>query len=255
MGPWLRLALRGVDIGQRARFLGTPHIRARGAVIIGDDFVFRSLPVKSHLVVDAGARLQIGDGVAFEHGASVSCSSEITIGDGARFGAFTTLLDLDYHEVNDRAKGGVPKPIRIGEGVRLGARVTVLRGAMIGEGAVIEPGSTVSRAIPPHARAGGVPARVLGDVSLPHDTGAGDLGEIVPRAVMEALHLSDLPQLSAARRLFPSWDRMAAAQIASLLEDELGQPMPREAILEAKDVHEILLAVSRALFGPPPKAG
>lgn len=235
----LCFALRGAQIGARARFVGEPYIRSRGALRIGEDFVFRSRPVQSHLVVDPGGTLTIGRGVAFEHGVSVSCSSEITIGDGVRVGAFGTLLDLDYHETRDHSKSGVPKPIRIGAGARLGARVTVLRGGVIGEGAVIEAGSTVSRAIPPNVRAGGVPARVLGDVSQP----ASDLDELVPRAVMQALRLADPPQITASRRLFPRWDDLAAARIAAVLEEELGRELPRAALLRAGSIAEILAIV------------
>lgn len=243
----LRLSLRGARIGRDPRFVGEPFIQSRGALRIGDDFVFRSRPVRSHLVVDAGGTLEIGSRVAFEHGAQVSCSSEITIGDGARFGAFATILDLDYHEVQDRMKSGTAKPIRIGAGARLGARVTVLRGGLIGDGAVIEPGSTVSRAIPPNVRAGGVPARVLGDRDLPHDTPAGDLGELVPRAVMVALRLADPPQITASRRLFPQWDALAGARIAALLEEQIGRDLPREPIARAGSIGEILAIVGHAL--------
>jgi len=243
----LRSALRGVEIGARPRFVGAPYVRCRGTLSVGDDFVFRSRPVQSHLVIDVGARLVIGHRVAFDHGASVSCSSEITVGDDVRIGPFVTVLDLDYHEVQDRMKAGVAKPIRIGAGARLGARVTVLRGAVIGEGAVIEAGSTVSRAIPPHVRAGGVPARVLGDASLPHETRAGDLGELVPRAVMEALRLVEPPPITAPRRLFAQWDEVAAARIAALLEEQIGAELPREAIRRAGSVAEILTIVGEAL--------
>ncbi len=242
----LRLSLRGARIGRDPRFVGEPFIRSRGVLRIGDGFVFRSRPVQSHLVVEAGGTLVIGGQVAFDHGASVSCSSEITIGDGVRVGAFGTILDLDYHQAGDHAKSGPAKPIRIGAGAVLGARVTVLRGALIGEGAVIEPGSTVSRAIPPNARAGGVPARVLGDKGLAHDTRAGDLGELVPRAVMLALRLADPPQITAQRRLFPQWDALAAARIAALLEEQIGRDLPREAISRAGSIEEILTILGRA---------
>jgi acetyltransferase-like isoleucine patch superfamily enzyme/acyl carrier protein len=242
-----RVWLRDAQIGARARLIGRPLIQCAGELLIGDDFFLRSRPVRSHFVIGAGARLVLGHGVTFDHGAAVSCFSEIAVGDGASFGPFAILLDSDFHQVTDRASAGAPKPIKIGAGARLGARVTVLRGAVIGAGAVIEPGSTVARAIPPGVRAGGVPARVLGEADALHATRAGDLGEIVPRAVMTALGLDEPPQLTASRKLFPRWDGLAAARIAALIQEELGLDLPRDDLVHAASVGEILDRVAAVL--------
>ena len=57
---------------------------------------------------------------------------------------------------------GERKPVRIGDDVWIGARVTILPGADIGNGAVIGAGSVVRGKIPPMAVAQGNPARVVG---------------------------------------------------------------------------------------------
>lgn len=242
-----RLLFRDAQIGVGAHVTGRPHIASRGTLVIGDDFVFHSRPVRSHLIVGPGAKLVIGDGVAVEHGCAVSCFAEITLGDGVCIGPFSSLLDHNFHEIGDRAAPGTPRPIHIGKGARLGARVTVLRGVSIGEGAFIEAGSTVARAVPPGVRAGGVPARVLGDRHSPHRTPAGDLGELVPRAVMVVLRLAEPPQITAARSLFPQWDALAGARIAAVLEGEIGRDLPREAIARAASVAEIMDRIAHTL--------
>lgn len=241
------IVFRGATLGARPRIIGRPFVQSRGTLVLGDDLEIRSRPVRTHLIVGPGGKLVIGDDVALEHGCGVSCYSEVTVGDGVRLGPFCSVLDLDFHEVTDRGSSGTPRPIRIGEGARLGARVTVLRGAIIGDGAVIEAGSTVARAVPPGVRAGGVPARVLGDKASPHDTPAGDLGELVPRAVMRALGLADPPQITATRKLFPRWDALAGARIAALLEEETGMDLPREAIARAASVAEIMDRIAHTL--------
>jgi len=53
------------------------------------------------------------------------------------------------------------KDIVIGECVWIGARATILPGAKIGEGAIIQAGSVVHGEIPPCAIAGGNPAKVF----------------------------------------------------------------------------------------------
>jgi acetyltransferase-like isoleucine patch superfamily enzyme len=56
---------------------------------------------------------------------------------------------------------GQSKPIILEDDVWLGARVIVLKGVTIGQGAVIGAGSVVTRDIPPHSVAVGQPARVV----------------------------------------------------------------------------------------------
>jgi maltose O-acetyltransferase len=51
--------------------------------------------------------------------------------------------------------------IIVGDDVWIGAGALILQGVHIGRGAVIAAGSVVSRDVPEHCIAGGVPARVI----------------------------------------------------------------------------------------------
>ena len=51
--------------------------------------------------------------------------------------------------------------MEIGDDVWLGVNVTVLKGVNIGDGALVGAGSLVTKSIPPHVIAAGVPARVI----------------------------------------------------------------------------------------------
>ncbi len=53
------------------------------------------------------------------------------------------------------------KPIHIGNGVWLGANVTVIGGVTIGDGSVIAAGAVVTKDIPAGVVAGGVPCKVI----------------------------------------------------------------------------------------------
>jgi len=120
-----------------------------------------SRPVPSHLVANLGARITLGDRVFISYGAAISSSIEVSIGDGTRLGPFGVIMDSDFHVAGDRNAVAEAKAVRIGRGVVLGSRVSVLRGSEIGDGARVQSGSVVSGAVPPGAVVGGVPARTI----------------------------------------------------------------------------------------------
>ncbi len=55
------------------------------------------------------------------------------------------------------------KPVKIGNHVWIGTRVTILKGVNIGDGAVIAAGSVVTKDIPAGSLAAGVPAKIIRD--------------------------------------------------------------------------------------------
>ena len=57
------------------------------------------------------------------------------------------------------------KPITIGNGVWLGASVTVIGGVTIGDGSVIAAGAVVTADIPAGVVAGGVPCKVIRQIT------------------------------------------------------------------------------------------
>ena len=101
---------------------------------------------------EPGGRIEIGDDVFLNFGASIRSRARVTI---SRNVAVAPLCLID-----DSAEGG-GRPIEIGPDVWLGARVVVRGGACIGAGATITAGSEVTGIIPPGVVAGGRPARVL----------------------------------------------------------------------------------------------
>ncbi|HEY0188076.1 MAG TPA: sugar O-acetyltransferase [Cellulomonas sp.] len=97
----------------------------------------------------------------------------ITIGDdvllGPKVGLYTSNHSLDRAE---RVTGACEaRPITIGDGVWVGANVTILPGVTIGDGAVIGGGSVVTKDVPAGTVAVGNPARVLREITAADRTG------------------------------------------------------------------------------------
>ena len=57
------------------------------------------------------------------------------------------------------------RPITIGDNCWIAGNVSVCGGVTIGEGSVIGAGSVVTRDIPPHSLAAGVPCRVIREIT------------------------------------------------------------------------------------------
>ena len=154
-------------VGRGTIIAGLPTVINDGVIQIGDECLISSRPIQSHFVTMPGAVITIGGGVLISYGAAISAMRAITIGDDTRIGPFCVILDIDYHRTGDRDSHGGAAPVQIGRHVTIGARVTVLRGARIGDGAKVMSGSTVSGIVASGAVVAGVPARVTGTALEP----------------------------------------------------------------------------------------
>jgi acetyltransferase-like isoleucine patch superfamily enzyme len=110
--------------------------------------------------------ITIGTEVFINRGVNITAPAPVTLGDHCLIGPYA-VLNSGNHRFADgkrriRDQGHDLAPITVGRDAWLGAHVTVLAGARIGEGAVVGAGAVVTRDIPDHSVAVGVPARVIG---------------------------------------------------------------------------------------------
>ena len=125
-------------------------------------------------------RISIGDN-CYLTSVILMCESQIAIGNRVIIGWNSALADSDFHPIDPAlriqdaitlspAGGGhtrppiQSKPIIIQDDVWIGPMVTILKGVIIGHGAFIEPGSMITRDIPPGTRVGGNPAAIIGKI-------------------------------------------------------------------------------------------
>jgi acetyltransferase-like isoleucine patch superfamily enzyme len=113
----------------------------------------------------------LGTNVNF-NGLQVLGNGAVSIGDNFHSGEECLLIcqnhDFDTGEAIPYGTGYVPRDIVIEDNVWLGARVIVLGGVRIGEGAIIQAGSCVVGDIPKCAIAGGHPAVVFKTRDVDH---------------------------------------------------------------------------------------
>ncbi len=117
--------------------------------------------------VNSGARLRLGSGY-MNHDCVIDCFDSITIGHNVVISERVVMRDSDNHAICSLGedekcveKRVLSAPIVVEDHVWIGMNVTILKGVTIGEGSIIAAGSVVTRDIPPHCMAAGVPAKVI----------------------------------------------------------------------------------------------
>lgn len=114
----------------------------------------------------ASANLSIGRECFVNVGCVFDASERIEIGDGVALGQHV-LMTTNSHAWGhpDRRAGALEAaPIRVGAGAWIAARAVLLPGVTVGDGAIVTAGAVVTRSIPAHTMAGGVPARHIRDL-------------------------------------------------------------------------------------------
>jgi acetyltransferase-like isoleucine patch superfamily enzyme len=166
-----RIALRRCQqVGTRPRLFGRCKVINYSRITIGDRLLMYGDAVRCELGAHGGGRLEIGHRVFINYGSAISAHTHVRIGNGCLIGQYAIIMDCDYHRPGGGSGHGDSRPISIGRGVWIGARVTVLKGVSIGDGAVIGAGSVVTSDIPARVLAAGVPARVLKHLEADFDS-------------------------------------------------------------------------------------
>ena len=113
-----------------------------------------------------GKGLIVGDNVGMGSHGFWGCAGGIEVGDDTIFGNYVSLHSENHNykkmDVPIRLQGVSHKGIKIGKNCWIGAKVTILDGAIIGDGVIIAAGSVVTAGeYSNNAIYGGVPAKII----------------------------------------------------------------------------------------------
>ena len=113
--------------------------------------------------------MHIGDRVFVNSGSRIVSFEKITIGDDCLLAAGVTILDHDHQSefidgqpVRDKYNTA---EINIESGVWIGEKVTILKGVTIGKNSVVAAHAVVTKDIPANCIAGGIPAKVIKELT------------------------------------------------------------------------------------------
>lgn len=178
-----RFFRKGIRVGKGLRIYTRLDIRGSGSLTIGDNCIVAGIKGdKTQFVtlytLDRSAEIEIGDNARL-YAARISCRFRMKLGGDVHIEE-SGIMDTDFHSIDQQR--GDPKyesrekcEVFIGNRVMIGARSLVTKGVKIGDGAVIVPGSVVSRSLPPFCLACGNPAKAV-DIydSDSHQSGTAD---------------------------------------------------------------------------------
>lgn len=140
-------------------------------IIIGDCSrigAYSLITCTSHLS-KYGRGIQIGRNFSVGQFSEFGAAGGIVIGDDVIMGSYVSFHsenhNFDNPNVLIREQGVTSKGIKIGNNVWVGAKVTFLDGAEIGNNSVVAAGAVVSGVFPGNVVLGGVPAKIIKTIS------------------------------------------------------------------------------------------
>jgi acetyltransferase-like isoleucine patch superfamily enzyme len=139
-------------------------------------FNFRKLP---HAFIRVGERSFVGESVIIRGQGGVSIGKAVLIGPGAQLLAVNHNYGDPTTPILDQ--GITARGIVVEDGAWIGAGALVLDGVHIGRNAVIGAGAVVTKDVPGHSIAVGVPARVTETVRTGSDLTAREIARLTER--------------------------------------------------------------------------
>ena len=148
------------------------------AIVFGENTMFDGV----QMALGKSATMRVGNFV-YAANMIMLAEQEIVIGDHVFIGFNVVLADSDFHPLDPALRMAdaiavspvgvlqrkprppiATAPVIVEDDVWIGPNSAILKGVRIGAGSFIEPGSVVTKDVPPRSRVLGNPAQVIGQV-------------------------------------------------------------------------------------------
>jgi acetyltransferase-like isoleucine patch superfamily enzyme len=122
----------------------------------------------NHIEMISKGKLEIGTNLSMSEYSRIVAHQQITIGNKVTIARFVSILDHDHRF--ERKNGSIEMegytmaPVKIGNQVWIGDKVTILAGTEIGSNVIIAANSVVRGKLDGNAIYGGIPAKKLKDL-------------------------------------------------------------------------------------------
>lgn len=133
----------------------------RWGAAVGEGATFHhGFEVRNARGLRVGARSSIGNDAILDARGGLTIGSDVNLSTGVQ-------IWTGQHDWQSETFAYEKAPVTIGDHAWISARVIILPGVTIGEGAVIAAGAVVTQDVAPYTLMGGVPAKKLGDRPSP----------------------------------------------------------------------------------------
>lgn len=155
-----------IVIGYNVR-IASPHklqLRGNATLKIGDNTI-----IEDDTLLNLSGDCQIGSNCYLSVRVLIGCSLKVLIGNQVAIGPNVIILDTN-HEFDDVNRpiveqGAVSKEVIIGNDCWIGANAVILPGVKLEQHVVVASGSVVTKSFPKNVLVGGVPARILRELT------------------------------------------------------------------------------------------
>ena len=195
-------ARKALAVAAPTVFKGAGRIRVTNTTLFGEPVSPGSYDCSYVEARTVKSFIDIGAGTAINNKATlISEGAGIHIGARCLIGPEFQVFDSNMHQMpvaRRREPDDKPRGVQIGDDVFIGARVTILKGAQIGNGCVIAAGTVVTPGFvaPAGTIVGGNPCAIVGKV--PGENAAPEQLPVATPAPMASLNAKDIPVVAVS---------------------------------------------------------
>ncbi len=173
-----------IEIGKLVQIKESSVLKAFKAVRVGDRTIIDRGVVVGGLQSEH-SYFEVGSRCVILHHTYINTAREIVVGNNVGIGGYCMIFS---HGVWQNAFKGYPfqfGKVEIKDDVWLPWHVFVMPGVTIGKGSTIAGGSVVTRDIPDHCLAGGVPARIIKQENYPSEMTVDEKNDLAKRVLRD----------------------------------------------------------------------